>query len=65
MEDLKKEFDFANEIEKKIKVLEDFGILFNAIPNGYFANIRSQRDLDMRADELIAKKLAIYEKTIA
>ncbi len=48
---------FSKELEKKFRLLNDFGIATNTIPNGYFANIRSQRDLDLRAKELIAKRL--------
>ena len=52
-------------VEKKIEVLSDFGILFNMIPNGYFANVRSLRDIDIRGNELIAKSLMLYDKTHA
>ena len=48
---------FSEEIEKKFRLLEDFGIKTKSIPNGYFAGVRSQRDLDLRAKELIAKRL--------
>lgn len=50
---------YSEALEKKFKILNDFGIKTSCIPNGYFANIRSQRDLDLRAKALIAKKLTM------
>ena len=52
------------EIKEKIQLLNDFGISKELIPNGFFAGIRSQRDLDLRAQSLISKRLIIaeYEK---
>ncbi len=44
----------------KMRVLQDFGI--TQIPEGYFDNVRSQRDLDLRANELIAKWLVIVDR---
>ena len=49
--------NFSKELKAKFRLLTEFGIKTDSIPNGYFANIRSQRDLDLRAKELIAMKL--------
>lgn len=51
--------NYCEELKKSLKVLNDFGIKTRYIPNGYFANLNSQRDLDMRVQELIAKKLTM------
>lgn len=48
---------YLKELEKKFELLNDFEIKKENIPNGYFANLRSQRDLDLRAKELIWKKI--------
>ena len=48
---------FSKQLNEKFRLLEDFGIKTNTIPTGYFNGLRSQRDLDLRAEELIAKKL--------
>ena len=48
---------YSKELEKKFELLNDFEIKKESIPNGYFANLRSQRDLDLRAKELIWKKI--------
>lgn len=47
-------------LETKLQVLADFGI--TKIPENYFENIRSQRDLDLRANELIAKMFIIMDR---
>lgn len=52
---------FTKEIKEKIQLLDDFGITKELIPNGFFAGIRSQRDLDLRAQGLISKRLVIAE----
>lgn len=52
-------FSKDTEIKRKLKLLDDFGIATSMIPNGYFANVRSQRDLDLRVKELIAKQLLL------
>lgn len=45
-------------IKKKLKELDDFGIETKSIPNGYFRGVRSQREIEVRAINLIKKKLA-------
>lgn len=50
---------FSKALNDKFKLLSEFGITANCIPNGYFSNIRSQRDLDLRCKELIAKKFML------
>ena len=47
-------------LETKLEVLADFGI--TQIPENYFDNCRSQRDLGLRANELIAKMFIMLEK---
>lgn len=55
------DYPFVKEVKEKIKLLDDFGITKDMIPTNYFAGCRSQRDIDIRAEHLISKKLFLYD----
>ena len=52
---------FVKEVKEKIKLLDDFGITKDMIPTNYFAGVRCQRDIDIRAEHLISKMLFLYD----
>ena len=48
-------FNFKMELREKLRILSQFGITSDMIPENYFASVRSQRDLDVKANALVSK----------